>query len=148
MSTGKLETRFKWHSEFIASKKVETVLPISRGERVVAHTTARQSMFMPGKLLTLKPEEIKLLDHTNCMRFVTNVSEAFKLPLDEEFMQKHGQVILDSFKTMKANNIEVEPMLKKMDPLTLAVLIQRSEINCEELEEYGEETLKAAISAE
>ena len=83
MTTGKfVDVKWKWHSEFISSKKVESFVPISKGEKVVAHTTARQSMFRPDILLTKKPEQIKALDHTNCMRFVTGVSEAYKIPMD------------------------------------------------------------------
>jgi hypothetical protein len=79
------------------------------GEHIVKHTTDKQSLFRPDELCSKTPEELSVADHTNCMRFAQNLMNTFEVPMDTEFLRKHGKVLHDALLKMQKNpDLEID----------------------------------------
>ena len=107
-------TKNRSHSIVIESKPVETELDMSLGATIVEYTCTRESYFKMD-IFTMSQDQRDKKDHTNCMRFATAISERFKLPMNEEFLGAHGEVIAAHMK-----KLPVHPELKVMDSIELA----------------------------
>ena len=79
-------------SEVIKSKVVKCAKPIYMGKTIVETTTKKQSYF-DKNLLESCAEDLKKKKYTNCMRFVKYAGERFGIAMDNDFINRHGEVL-------------------------------------------------------